>query len=146
MKFQRIAGRFAAGIMTGAILLTTFGGTALAEGEDSGKVTPVESVSYKKTVTTDGNTYAPKTAFKFELTAVTHNNDSAKYEGFQLLSGVAGGLTLADQGELAFAPVKDEVKSSYEKNGVIQVDGTKFTQPGVYHYKMKEIIPAAAEK
>ena len=78
MKFQRIAGRFAAGIMTGAILLTTFGGTALAEGEDSGKVTPVTNVSYKKTVTTDGNTYAPKTAFKFELTAVTHNNDSAK--------------------------------------------------------------------
>ena len=36
MKFQRIAGRLAAGMMTGAVLLTTFGGNALAAtGDDA---------------------------------------------------------------------------------------------------------------
>lgn len=74
MKFQRIAGRLAAGMMTGAVLLTTFGGNALAATE----VTPLQEMKYKKIVTTDGHTYAPDTSFSFTLTPVDHSKDTTQ--------------------------------------------------------------------
>ena len=135
MKFQRIAGRLAAGVMTGAVLLTTFGGTALA----ATGATPLEKMEYTKVVTTDGHTYAPKTSFSFTLTPVDHSKDTtqATFEGNVVLSGVEGGLTLK-AGTITFTPSGSTPDASYSGKDEITWNMEKFNTPGVYHYRMQE--------
>ena len=135
MKFQRIAGRLAAAMMTGAVLLSTFGGNALAATE----VTPLQEMKYKKIVTTDGHTYAPDTSFSFTLTPVDHSKDTtqATFADNVVLSGVEGGLTM-EKGTITFAPSGTAPAASYEGSDNIKWDITKFTRPGVYHYQARE--------
>ena len=137
MKFQRIAGRLAAGVMTGAVLLTTFGGTALA----ATGATPLEKMEYTKVVTTDGHTYAPKTSFSFTLTPVDHSKDTtqATFEGNVVLSGVEGGLTLK-AGTITFTPSGSTPDASYSGKDEITWNMEKFNTPGVYHYRMQETV------
>lgn len=143
MKKKNMAERLAAGVMAGAVILTAFGETAFAALENA----PVTKLDYKKTVTTDGETYAPNTIFRFGLTPVDHSGDQnpAVFEGNVVSSGVAGGLSL-EKGEIAFAPSGTSPAASYEGTDSIRVDLSKFTKPGVYHYQARETIPEEADR
>lgn len=106
-----------------------------AAGNSAGVVTEdgITSVSVSKTVTTDGNTYAPATTFTFNV----QNGAEGTYQGDTVQAGVTGGLT-ASQGA-AFGPtIQTEVDSSYTASGSLAVNASAFSSPGIYHYVVSE--------
>lgn len=113
----------AAATLAGAMVLS-MNGMAWAE---------VTEFNLTKEVTTDGNTHAPNTTFRFTIT----EGDASTFEGAVVSAGVKDGLTLDTANNFSFAP-GDKVLASYTKTGKIKVDATKFTEPGVYHYLVTE--------
>lgn len=93
---------------------------------------------FTKTVTTDGNTYAPNTSFGYTVTngeagSITDANNKT----VPVLAG-QGGVTLTDT---VFAPTiagMTTVAGSYEVTGKIVVAANTFTTTGVYHYVVEE--------
>lgn len=93
---------------------------------------------FTKTVTTDGNTYAPNTSFGYTVTngeagSITDANNNT----VPVLAG-QGGVTLTDT---VFAPTitgMTTVADSYEVTGKIVVAANTFTTTGVYHYVVEE--------
>lgn len=107
---------------------------------------PDDGLTITKTVTTDGNTYAPNTTFNFEVTPGTgkgaDENSLAAPDQVVVYPGVAGGLNVA--GAAQFAPNKEEPTSEVYTDDTVRitVDSSAFTKPGVYHYQVKETMPA----
>lgn len=107
---------------------------------------PDDGLTITKTVTTDGNTYAPNTTFNFEVTPGTgkgaDENSLASPDQVVVYPGVAGGLNVA--GAAQFAPNKEEPTSEVYTDDTVRitVDSSAFTKPGVYHYQVKETMPA----
>ena len=120
---RRMNKRMAAATLAGAMVLS-INGMAWAE---------VTEFNLTKEVTTDGNTHAPNTTFRFTIT----EGDASTFEGAVVSAGVKDGLTLDTANNFSFAP-GDKVLASYTKTGKIKVDATKFTEPGVYHYLVTE--------
>lgn len=120
---RRMNKRMAAAALAGAMVLS-MNGMAWAE---------VTEFNLTKEVTTDGNTHAPNTTFRFTIT----EGDASTFEGAVVSAGVKDGLTLDTANNFSFAP-GDKVLASYTKTGKIKVDATKFTEPGVYHYLVTE--------
>lgn len=120
---RRMNKRMAAATLAGAMVLS-MNGMAWAE---------VTEFNLTKEVTTDGNTHAPNTTFRFTIT----EGDASTFEGAVVSAGVKDGLTLDTANNFSFAP-GDKVLASYTKTGKIKVDATKFTEPGVYHYLVTE--------
>lgn len=120
---RRMTKRMAAATLAGAMVLS-MNGMAWAE---------VTEFNLTKEVTTDGNTHAPNTTFRFTIT----EGDASTFEGAVVSAGVKDGLTLDTANNFSFAP-GDKVLASYTKTGKIKVDATKFTEPGVYHYLVTE--------
>ena len=120
---RRMTKRMAAATLAGAMVLS-MNGMAWAA---------VTEFNLTKEVTTDGNTHAPNTTFRFTIT----EGDASTFEGAVVSAGVKGGLTLDTANDFSFAP-GDEVSASYTKTGKIKVDATKFSEPGVYHYLVTE--------
>ena len=93
---------------------------------------------FTKTVTTDGNTYAPNTSFGYTVTngdagSITDTNNKT----VPVLKG-QGGVTLTDT---VFAPTiagMTDVAASYVVTGKIVVAANTFTTTGVYHYVVQE--------
>ena len=123
-------------------------------------------MSFDKVVTTDASnyTYAPATTFRFtiepanaqaDLTIQSYNSSGAQtmyaYAGVD--DGVkfknAEGDATAD-GQATFAASDDGTVEGnvrkYSKKVEFTVDKSKFTEPGVYHYTLKETVPVDAEK
>ncbi len=120
---RRMNKRMAAATLAGAMVLS-MNGMAWAA---------VTEFNLTKEVTTDGNTHAPNTTFRFTIT----EGDASTFEGAVVSAGVKDGLTLDTANNFSFAP-GDKVLASYTKTGKIKVDATKFTEPGVYHYLVTE--------
>lgn len=120
---RRMTKRMAAATLAGAMVLS-MNGMAWAA---------VTEFNLTKEVTTDGNTHAPNTTFRFTIT----EGDASTFEGAVVSAGVKDGLTLDTANNFSFAP-GDKVLASYTKTGKIKVDATKFTEPGVYHYLVTE--------
>lgn len=120
---RRMNKRMAAATLAGAMVLS-MNGMAWAA---------VTEFDLTKEVTTDGNTHAPNTTFRFTIT----EGDASTFEGAVVSAGVKDGLTLDTANNFSFAP-GDKVLASYTKTGKIKVDATKFTEPGVYHYLVTE--------
>lgn len=120
---RRMTKRMAAATLAGAMVLS-MNGMAWAK---------VTEFNLTKEVTTDGNTHAPNTTFRFTIT----EGDASTFEGAVVSAGVKDGLTLDTANNFRFAP-GDKVLASYTKTGKIKVDATKFTEPGVYHYLVTE--------
>ena len=113
--------------LAGAMVLT-MGGTAFAANGDA-----ITEVELTKTVTCDGDTYAPNTTFSFQLNSAA----AGTFNGTVTYAGVAGGLSLSSDNDFSFAP--DTLSDSYEKTGKILVDISKFSAPGIYHYTISEV-------
>ena len=107
---------------------------------------PDDGLTITKTVTTDGNTYAPNTTFNFEVTPGTgkgaDENSLAAPDQVVVYPGVDKGLNVV--GAAQFAPNKEEPTSEVYTDDTVRitVDSSAFTKPGVYHYQVKETMPA----
>lgn len=129
---RRMNKRMAAATLAGAMVLS-MNGMAWAE---------VTEFNFTKEVTTDGNTHAPNTVFKFTISNgdsgnITDNEGKTKV----VYAGVDGGLSFKDdKNSISFTP-GDTVAATYNGTGTITVaENVKetFKNPGVYHYVLKE--------
>lgn len=129
---KKTVSRLSAMFMAGAMMVTMFGMSVCAAGvvtEENG----ITSVPVGKTVTTDGNTYAPNTSFEFEVAT----GSAGTYDNQVVTAGVANGLK---PGSAAVSsPSAANLSSEYIiAGGALTVDATVFTAPGVYHYVVSE--------
>ena len=125
MKRTNLAKKLTAMAMTGAMVMS-MGMTAFAADG-------IESIDVKKTVTTDGNTYAPNTTFTFTIA----EGEADTVSGKTVYAGVAGGLTMSEGIEFT-ADSSVDTAAEYIKSGAITVNAGKFTTPGIYHYVVSE--------
>lgn len=133
MKLTRKSiGRIAAGFVATAMLATmAFVPVSAADPE------PITSFPISKTVTTDGNTYAPNTSFTFKVdkgAAITTTSPA-------ILEGAEGGLTAGKDSEIKFVPNTTgnaQPSDSYTGTGALSVDISKFNAAGIYHYVVSE--------
>lgn len=137
MKKKALVTRMAAFAMAGAMTMA-MGFPALADTTEAKK-----PVSLHKKVTTDGRTFAPNATFNFTVTPTTQygsNPTAADQAGTGLdQDGITDGLTLDQSGNITFtANVADAVSALYEKELAFNIDSTKFTKPGRYHYFVEE--------
>ncbi len=122
---KRKLGRISAMVAASAMMMSLFGMNVSAEES-------MTSVDVTKTVTTDGNTYAPNTTFNFSVATA----GAGEYDGNVVYAGVEGGLS-AERGA-AFSPSGSAPAASYEAKGSLEVDVSVFEKPGVYHYTVTE--------
>lgn len=128
--------------LTAAMVMSMGGMTAFAE-ESTKPTQAKQSIDIYKTLTSDGNTYAPNTAFKFKAVPgeggeFISSGDGSKVEA---LPGVEGGLRVDDTG-IVFTPgetVMEKTVTVGKDNGLLSIDSTKFTKTGIYHYVVSEI-------
>lgn len=120
---RRMTKRMAAATLAGAMVLS-MNGMAWAA---------VTEFNLTKEVTTDGNTHAPNTTFRFTIT----EGDEGTLETAKVYAGVPGGLTLDTDNDFRFAPGAD-TSATYTKTGKINVNVDVFEKPGVYHYLVTE--------
>lgn len=120
---RRMNKRMAAATLAGAMVLS-MNGMAWAK---------VTEFNLTKEVTTDGNTHAPNTTFRFTIT----EGDEGTLGTAKVYAGVAGGLTLDTANDFSFAPGAD-TSATYTKTGKINVNVDVFEKPGVYHYLVTE--------
>ena len=129
----RLSKKLFAAMMAGTMMTAMVGMTVSAEDID-GVYSP-ESITINKTVTTDGNTYAPATTFNFAVNTA----EKTTYDGNVVYAGEEDGLTLANNG-ITFEP-GESVGGSYTGSTMMNVEISEFQNPGIYHYTVKEVIP-----
>ena len=133
---RKLLGRVSAVAMASAMMVSMFGMSVSAAGVTTGD--DIDSVNYTKIVNTDGNTYAPNTTFKFEVSngeAGTLASDGEN-ENVVYVKGVTGGLTAGNG--VTFTPSGSTPQSSYSQTGTLGVNAGAFEEAGVYHYVVKE--------
>ncbi len=140
---RRIIRLFTSALLTGTMVMTMGGMSALADTEGA-----ISSIELKKVVTTDGNTYAPNTTFEFKIEQGNgEGSTSIGGQTFLVQPGVEGGLVLDQANQFSFSPVQmNQIADSYTADGKINVDIDKFTAPGVYHYTVREVEPELDQK
>ena len=137
MKMSKKIRTLVSTALISAMVLTMGGMSAFAE-----EATDLTLVDVKKTVTTDGKTFAPETIFKFNIEASTIENETSA-EGYVVYTGSdvpANGLTVNDA--TAFKFENDNITNpsdAYEKTGALKVNLNEFTKPGIYHYVLTEV-------
>ena len=98
--------------------------------------------SFKKTVTVDANnpTTAPTTSFTYEVKKA--DAQATMTVGNSTFVDIKAGLNNDDVvlSETAFTSAAS-VSAEYVVNGNISVKKNAYTQPGIYHYTVKEEIP-----
>ena len=98
----------------------------------------------KKVVYTDGNTYAPNTTFSFNVK--WKNDTSFKADATNTVT-LSEPTDKTDNVAVTVTPIKfspylqgmDTVKGTYEAEGKINVDVTKFPGVGYYLFELKEV-------
>lgn len=131
MKRNGLWKKITSAALISAMVMSMGGMTAFAD------TTPVTEVPVKKTVSTDGKTYAPDTTFEFEVEVA---GGESSVEGYTVYAGLANGLKVKDSTAFKFDPTAS-ASNIYEKSGALEINGEVFnqnTQPGIYHYKLKE--------
>lgn len=132
----RLSKKLFAAMMAGTLMTAMVGMTVSAEDIDG--VYAPENITINKTVTTDGNTYAPATTFNFAVNTAA----ATIYDGNVVYAGVEDGLTLTNAG-IAFTP-GENVSASYTGATTMTVDVSEFENPGIYHYTVNEVTPESA--
>lgn len=131
MKKRTLVKRLSAVVLAG-MMTAAMGMTSLADETPAGNtgVATGTSIPVTKTVTTDGDTYAPNTSF----TIAVETAGAGNYDGNVVYEGVTDGLIGTT---ISFVP-GDSTKPSYSQSGTLTADASKFSKPGVYHYTVKE--------
>lgn len=140
MKKNRLLKVLTSAALT-AVMVASMGTSAFAA---------VSEMGLKKTVTTDGNTYAPNTTFEFtvgEGAAGSVGGEGFGGNNLVVYAGVEGGISLDSNNNFTFGPEVEgmtTVAESYEKQGKINIktkasDGSElYSRPGIYHYTITE--------
>jgi pilin isopeptide linkage protein len=128
--FSRIAALSMAAILAAAPTSVVFAAGTDPVGSTTGDA--IASMNFDKKVEADDNTYQPKETFAFEVTAA----DSNTYNEQTTYAGIDGGVTV------------NTVSTDLTKKGTVTYTGDNggkftfvtgtFTQPGIYHYTVKE--------
>lgn len=97
------------------------------------------SLTIKKTVTADGNTYAPATTFTFSIATASEG----EYDGKVVYAGVRGGAYFAKDAEKIEYSAADGIingTTGLTKTTAISTDVSVFANygPGIYHYTVSE--------
>lgn len=101
------------------------------------------SIPFTKTVTADGDTYAPNTSFEFVLAPVSYEGGSIVMDtgngSVIVYNGVEGGIAL-NESNITFQASEGIISADtgLTKNGTIHIDTAKFIRPGVYAYDLSE--------
>ncbi len=122
-----------------AAMVMSMGMTAFAEGEKP--TTPITNIDIAKTLTSDGNTFAPNTVFRF---TVREGNGGDFYDGQSTVTALPGevdGLKVSSSFEgIEFTPGETVMSKTETKTGddALVVDASKFSDTGIYHYIVEE--------
>ena len=136
LKNNKYARRLAAALMTGAMMVSMMGMTAMAKEPENSSI---QNVTITKEVTADQNVPMPNTTFTFTI-ASGSTEDAIDQEGNKVpatagdLSAVYFGTPGTHFGTVEF---KSDDEDS-EKITTLSFDMSKFTEPGVYRYQLTE--------
>lgn len=141
LKNNKYARRLAAALMTGTMMVSMLGMTAMAQGGEPGDE-PVKAIT--KVLEKDATLYAPKTEFEFTISPATGGLD--KVDGVTVQPGPAEGVLFStDEGNAATAtipssPDKGAVTDTRVTLGSLNIvlDQNKFSGVGIYRYEIKE--------
>ncbi len=141
LKNNKYARRLAAALMTGTMMVSMLGMTAMAQGGEPEKQ-PVKAIT--KVLEKDATLYAPKTDFEFTISPATENLGNV--DGVTVQPGPAGGVLFsADKGNVATAtipsgPDKGKITDTSVTLGSLNIvlDQSKFSGVGIYRYEIKE--------
>lgn len=128
----RLSKKVFAAMMAGT-MMTAMVGVNVSATDNSGVYTGTE-IPISKTVTTDGNTYAPATTFNFSVQTAS----AGKYGEDVVYAGEENGLTV--ESGIQFQP-GSSVSASYTNSTNLIVHLEEFDDPGIYHYTVSETIP-----
>lgn len=127
---SRVSAAAAAGM-----LLTTMMGMSVNAADASNNLP--KQATFTKKITKEENTYAPATAFQFEIqpgkAVEASGNSNAVYAG-----PIGGALLKGDT--IISVPKGEDIGKTTVTAGTLEIalDITKFTHPGVYRYVIKE--------
>ena len=149
MNLRKNLGRVASTIVATALLASVATVPAFAVGVNGtgASENEVTQIPVTKTITTDGNTYAPNTTFKFKVDEGAAGTLEDGEQTRPVIAGVAGGLGTVDtDGKYYFTivstPDEDgELSGSFKFDGNIIVNNYVFDNvaPGIYHYTAQEV-------
>lgn len=138
MKLNKTLGRVATTLVAATMLASVSAVPAFAEGA-------ITSVPIGKTVTTDGNTFAPKATYTFMVEkgkagtyTYKEGKDDAEASAKEVMAGIDG-LTATGTSS---APTGDTPSASYPlKDATISINAEAFksAKPGIYHYVLSEV-------
>lgn len=137
MMAKRMATAMLTGMMTMSMGMNAF--AAVTGAEQNTGADAATKVQIKKTVTTDGKTFAPNATFGFTIeagegSAATATSPAIK-AGVGVEDIVIGTVGFTSDSDLAL------LSSSYSGYANIDVSQVSYATPGIYHYVIKESIP-----
>ena len=136
-KFMK---KMAAVVMAGA-MMTVMAVPVMAETKPIGA--GVDGLEISKKLEKYENSYTPNTTFSFEITP------GAADPANKVESGPAGGVTFAKgstTGSIGFSLTADDIGKTQEtKDAALTVNASKFTEPGIYRYVIKETSTSGFE-
>lgn len=132
MKKKNLVKSLSAMLLAG-VMLVSAGAAASAAGV-TGTGDAVTAIPVAKTVTTDGDTYAPNTTFTISVEPGSAGSFNDGVNDNVVYAGVDGGLT----GTTISSTPSNNVGKSYEFDGSLAVNSGVFNKAGVYHYVVTE--------
>lgn len=141
MKANKLMRTLAASAMSVALLAGVTVMPAMADGVTSG--TPVSSIPFTVTITTDGNSYEPDTNLTFSVTkgnagTVAMPTSDGEPQNVTVLEGIDGGVSIA---AIDTDPATTgDPSNSYENAGSVTINAQSFQSaaPGIYHYVISQ--------
>lgn len=137
LKNNKYARRLAAALMTGAMMVSMMGMTAMAEEPENSSI---KNVPITKKVTADQNVPMPNTTFTFTIES-GNTEDAATDQNGNNVPATAGDLSAVYFGTPGTHSGTVEFNSGdadSEKTTTLSFDMSKFTKPGVYRYRLTE--------
>lgn len=137
MKFSEISKKLGVALLTGAVVVSMAGMNVSAEGVTGSGTTSVTQVPISKTVTTDGDTFAPNTTFNFEVATAAAGEFNDGEQNNVVYGGIDGALLCEGA---TFVPGESVDKTYTSDTGKLNINASVFEgeAPGVYHYTVNE--------
>lgn len=152
MKFSKVSKKVSAAILSGALLSSALGMTAMAQN------TPVsgsaEAVTFQKYLVMDESANVPNATFTYQIAPGTHVDGNATHA--EILAGV-GTPTVSDTtfapgnttyttvqtGDEAVDATLDDGEKYAKQPATVDFSAVSFDKPGVYRYVITENTPTA---